>query len=370
MTALPSLLDQLRSTGKLEIFEPFTAERIAELEEALGAPVPPDIGVLWRTAGCCGLGMASFYDAYLVLDLLEQYADEGLRGLIPLASDGGSRDFAVDLLGRHRDRVMLVDRGDMTEEYLMPVARDLATLLELLAVDGISTDGPTLGELRAAATRFDPPLAALRPQDVEVLRVDFKTGQPVELRPKGDVEIAGVPCKAGRNVHLVRSRLAHATLSRRCVMDGVELEADTLLTRSLRGLERYTPVHDREIEGMVFAAGAELYDSWNVNEADLRYLRGTLKAPQLLAGVSCAAGPVSLECRAGRWLVKSATLAEAQPVCGVPLPAQSSGQVQRRMHGVKVIASWEELSRNADAGSWWRRPGQRRAGRTRWAWCA
>jgi hypothetical protein len=58
----------------------------------------------------------------------------GLVDLLPLASDGGSRDFAVDVVGRNGSltgTILLLDRGRMTEGSLQPVAADVVEFVEL-----------------------------------------------------------------------------------------------------------------------------------------------------------------------------------------------------------------------------------------------
>ena len=56
----------------------------------------------------------------------EQYSDFGLADLLPLACDGGSRDFAIDLAGRNGrpvGTILLNDRGTMTVIELVELAR-------------------------------------------------------------------------------------------------------------------------------------------------------------------------------------------------------------------------------------------------------
>ena len=74
------------------------------------------------------------YGADEVVDLLEQYNDYGLVQLLPLACDGGSRDFAIDIVGKYRapaGTILLIDRGTMTKESLRPAAADVIELVEL-----------------------------------------------------------------------------------------------------------------------------------------------------------------------------------------------------------------------------------------------
>jgi hypothetical protein len=99
------------------------------IEKVLGHEVPAAVKDLWSRLGEGTIsGGVYIYDADLVRDLCEQYEDAGLADLLPLASDGGSSDFAVDLVGRNGlpvGTILLLDRGTMTEGSLQPVAADV-----------------------------------------------------------------------------------------------------------------------------------------------------------------------------------------------------------------------------------------------------
>ena len=117
-------------------WRPFAAGDRERIDRALGRSVPEVVSDLWSRFGGGTIPGSNvvIYDADEVIDLLEQYGDFGLADLLPLACDGGSRDFAVDLVGRGglpAGGIFLLGRGVMTEESLERVAANLTELAEL-----------------------------------------------------------------------------------------------------------------------------------------------------------------------------------------------------------------------------------------------
>jgi hypothetical protein len=117
-------------------WRPFARDDQEAIERQLGRAVPVEVRHVWTHFGGGTIPSSSvvIYDADEVVDLLEQYSDFGLVNLLPLACDGGSLDFAIDLVGRHgrpAGTILLNGRGTMTEESLRPAAADVIELVEL-----------------------------------------------------------------------------------------------------------------------------------------------------------------------------------------------------------------------------------------------
>ncbi len=126
-------------------WRPFASDDRHAIGRALGREVPAAVSHLWSHFGTGGIPASkiSIYDAEEVVDLLEQYTDVGLIGLLPFACDNGSRDFAVDLARRTGlpvGTVLLNDRGVMTERDLRPVAVDVIELVELARAGQLDRD--------------------------------------------------------------------------------------------------------------------------------------------------------------------------------------------------------------------------------------
>jgi hypothetical protein len=305
---------------------PFAPDDVRRVEAQLGRPVPDAVRHLWSRFGSATIPSSVVYvcDAGEVIDLLEQYADHGLEDLLPIAGDGGGRDFAVSLVGRDGfavGTVMLNDRSVMTEGDLQPVATDVVELVELARSGGLDLDRPDLRERwteqqRAAAYRDSiAGLRGLGPDDHELTRLHHATLVPETLVPRRDLDIAGVPCAAEHEVHLDReARVTYATLARDHRVGDIACRAGSLLVLRDGKLHRFTPVADTVIEGLRWKGGNEI----TLPDAQLNILWGTLAEPTTIRGVPCAAARVHLD---EQRAVAEATLARDFVIDGEALPA-------------------------------------------------
>jgi hypothetical protein len=297
------------------------------IERALGRAVPALVKHLWSSFGEGSIPSSQIdtYDAELVVDLLEQYRGAGLMDLLPLASDRGSRDFVVDLVGRDglpMGTILLLDRCVMTAGALQPVAVDVIDLVERARTDTLDLEGTDLAtrwteKNRAAA--YATPLASLHglgPDDYEIVALQYATLIPARLLPKRDLEIACVPCAAGEEVHLDRDgRVTYARLARDHRAGDIECLGGSLLVLGNHGrLSRFTSVSDLVIEGLRWKGGVEI----TLPDEHLDVLCGALAEPTMVRGIPCAAELVRLD---GDRAVSEATLANDFVIDGVALPA-------------------------------------------------
>ncbi|MDB4960955.1 MAG: hypothetical protein JWP01_954 [Myxococcales bacterium] len=328
------------------------------IERALGRAVPATVKHLWSSfgEGTIPSSRIDLYDADLVLDLLEQYSDAGLTDLLPLASDGGSRDFAVDLVGRDglpMGTIVLLDRGTMTEGSLQPVAADAIELVELARTDKLDLDGSDLATRwteKKHAAAYATPIASLQglgPDDYEIVALHHATLVPARLLARRDLEIAGVPCAAGEDVHLDRKgRVTYARLARDHRAGDVECLGGSLLVLGADGrLRRFTPVSDLVIEGLRWKGGVEI----TLPDDHLDVLWGALAEPTTIGGIPCAAGLVRLD---GDRAVTEATLARDVVIDGVALPAGTWFELTSGgLYAVRLPVATMIRGRTLDAGT-------------------
>jgi len=312
---------------------PLSEDDVRYIEEALGHPVPAILRFFWLRFGRPELAPTSFYRRALVEDLLEQYAESSLPGLLPIASDGGSRDYAIDVdgtFGLGAGIVFRVDRGTMTQDDLEVISRDLVEFVAAAVERRIPDQGRDLAELwterhrDAAYGELPPSLRGLGPGDFAIRLLYYRTSVPKTLLPLRDIVVDGIPCRAPGadepeishsfyEVHLDRSgRLQGAILARDHVVGGFPCRAGTpLVLKEDRSPHRFTPATNVTVRGLLLKAGEV------INDHDLFY-GGVLVQPTVLAGVPCAASLVHLS---PDGQVLQATLAASYTVDGQTLPA-------------------------------------------------
>lgn len=294
--------------------QPFSRSQIASIEKQLGHKVPPDVRHVWQKVGTASFAgkqtHAALYDADTIADLLESYAESGLSGLLPLASDQGSIDYALDVVGRADaapGTVHLSDRGVMDEGSLRPVASNLVDLLERVMADRIDYRAR---DLQSRWTkRHARPTA-----DVEVLELHHGSSVPSRVKPRRNIELGGIPCRAGEEVVLDENgQVLLAMLSRDHEIGDVVCRARSLVAIGADGaVQRFTPKADITIDGIRWKAGHQ------ITLPDVAQMTsGVLAKPAVIDAIPCAAEHVVLS---GARLA-SATLAKKWTVCGVPLPA-------------------------------------------------
>jgi len=312
---------------------PFTEDDVAAVEAALGRPAPPLVKFLWRRFGEGELPAAYFYSPNLVVDLLGQYAEVGLTGLLPIAGDRGSCDYAIDPDGAFdlwKGVVFNVSASARSPDFMHVATGDLVGLVAAAIEDKLPDPGFRLSEIWTTKHRdaaYDDLPASLRGlgrADFEIDELYFRTSTPKVLLPLRDLAIEGIPCQAPDastpahhrslfEVHLNRGgRVWAARLARDHVAGDFPCRAGTKLVFKEDGsLDRFTPGANVTFRGLLFKAGEEI-------ETHELYYGGVLVEPAILDGIPCAAARVRLELN-GHLL--EATLSAAHVVDGHALPA-------------------------------------------------
>lgn len=330
-----------------------------EAFEAVMGPVPGILRRLWLAHGVgdlvCPDCTLSGYD----LDDIEVFTEdsyEDLPGLVPFASDGGSYDFCwvqrrVDEPGLIVGSIVLVSRGDLTFEGAIVCGRDDIDFFERLLLGQDPFEHKTLGtHWSLAHLELAAMPAGVRPEQVEVRGLHYRTLSPRELVPKERLEIAGVACKPGRRVLLdPAGRPTALTPADDIEILGIPCRGGFEVVLGANGVQRFVPSTDIELDGIVWAAGGQI----SRPDAFLATRSGVLAKPQILDGIPLAADALRMD---ANLRVLAGTTSDPAEIDGIAVPAGTRFERMVSASGARLFSAraaedWSCLGVEVPAGT-------------------
>lgn len=347
-----SIIERLRAV--LVAVGPTPESEIAALEQKVG-PVPALLRQVYTDIGIGEIEVphtVTFYGLEDIASFLDDYAE--LKGLIPFASDGGAWDFcwitdAVEEPGLLVGGIVLVSRGDRSFEGMIPVGRDTEDFFQRRMLGQDPFELPNLGTHWTRGHKVSALPLGVRAEQVHIVSLHYRTLSPSELRPIEDVEICGLPCKAGKRVTMtVLGELISCILARDADIHGVRCKGGHEVV--LRGgLHRFTPVEPIELAGILWAGGEPI----TLPYGQLAQRSGTLAEPITLDGIALAADAVRLD-QDLRVLMGTTTASVVIDGLAVPSGARFERMIptagEPRLFSIRSATAWTCMGQSIEPG--------------------